>query len=235
MPRPRSRVRYGAAAGLAPTRLIARTVPTVDPWTAGEMFISPHVEERRRGLAILCGSEAARSSTLTLHLLATRVDEPDLGLRAQIVHTLADYFEIREREHRYPPEVRGAVAGLLRKYDRPQLVALLELHRAAREDRVALRPDSLLRLAERVPNASTLLTHIAADRGQPMLLRQSAIELIGQVCFSDAYAVLEGLLLRLEGRRAGQMTMMFAPSDWPEDQALLPALRETLGLLAEDQ
>lgn len=212
-----------------------RAVPTVDPWTAGEMFVSPHVEERRRGFAILCGTEAARASALTSHLLASRVDEPDLGLRAQIVHVLADYFEIREREHRYPPEVRGAVAGHLRKFDRPQVLALLDLHRAGREAKIALRPDVLVRICERIPNASVLLTHIAGDRSAPMPLRQSAIELVGQVGFTDAYPALQGLLLRLEGRRAGQLTMLFAPSDWPEDQALLPALRETLGVLVEDQ
>jgi len=237
VPRPRSRVRYnpGASSGLSPTRLAARPVPTVDPWTAGEMFISPHVEERRRGLALLCGAEAVRKSSLTLHLLASRLDEPDLGLRAQIVHALADYFEIREREYRYPPEVRGLVAGHLRNFDRPQVVALLELHQAAEVGRVALRADSLPRLTERIPNASSLLTHIAGDRGQPLPLRRSALALIGQVGFTDASAVLEGLLLRLEGRRAGQMPMGFAPSDWPEDQALLPALRETLVTLAADE
>ena len=227
-------MRY-SAAGLGQARLVPRAVPTVDPWTAGEMFISPHVEERRRGLAILCGSEAARCSSLTLHLLASRVDDPDLGLRAQIVHALADYFEMREHEHRYPPEVRGLVAGHLRKFERPQLVALLELYQAGREGRVGLRPDSLLSLAERIPNASNLLTNIAGDRAQLLRLRQAAIELIGQVGFTDAGSILEGLRLRLEGRRAGQLTMLFAPSDWPEDQALLPALRETLGLLVADE
>ncbi len=237
MPRPRSRVRYnaGASSGLAPTRVVPRPVPTVDPWTAGEMFISPHVEERRRGLALLCGAEAVRKSSLTLHLLASRVDEPDLGLRAQIVHALADYFEIREREYRYPPEVRGQVAGHLRNFDRPQVVALLELHQAAGQGQVTVRAESLARLTERIPTASTLLTHIAGDRGQPLPLRRSALELIGQVGFTDASSVLEGLLLRLEGRRAGQVAMMFAPSDWPEDQALLPALRETLVTLAADE
>src|SRR5258705_11370817 len=108
MPRPRSRIRYTAASAARP---LSRAVPSVDPWTAGEMFVSPHVEERRRGFAILCGSEAARASALTPHLLATRVDEPDLTLRAMIVNVLGDYFEIRGRGHRYPPEVRGAVAG----------------------------------------------------------------------------------------------------------------------------
>jgi hypothetical protein len=230
VPRPRSRVHYSSAAGLAPARVVSRAVPTVDPWTAGEMFISPHSEERRRGLALLCGTEVTRSSPLTIHLLASRIDEPDLALRAQIVTALADYFEIREREYRYPPEVRGLVAGQLRRFERPQLVALLELYEAG-----IARAQCLLRLAERIPNASSLLTRIAGDRAQPLALRQAAIELIGLVGFTDACPVLEGLRLRLEGRRAGQLTMLFAPSDWPEDQALLPALRQTLGLLAEDE
>jgi hypothetical protein len=30
------------------------------------------------------------------------------------------------------------------------------------------------------------------------------------------------------------MTMLFAPSDWPEDQALLPALRQALELISVD-
>ncbi len=235
MPRPRSRVRYSTTAGLAPARLVPQPIPTVDPWTAGEMFVSPHVEERRRGLAILCGSEAVRSAGLTVHLLVSRLDEPDLGLRAQIAHALADYFEFREWEYRYPPAVRGLVAGYLRKFERPQLLALLELHQAAREGRVTLQADSLLRLIERIPYASGGLTHIASDRALPLPLRQAAIELIGQVGFIDAGAVLEGLRLRLEGRRAGQLTMLFAPADWPDDQALLPALRDTLELLAADE
>ena len=236
MPRPRSRVRYSStSAPLAPARLVPRPVPTVDPWTAGEMFISPHVEERRRGLAILCGSEAARHSALTLHLLASRVDEPDLSLRAQIVQAMADYFEIREHEYRYPPEVRGQVAALLRKFERPELLALLELQPTAAGGDLAIRAESLSWLVERIPNASLLLTQLAGDRAQPLALRQSAIRLIGQVGFIDAGAALEGLRLRLEGRRAGQLTMLFAPNDWPEDQALLPELRETLVLLASDE
>src|SRR5260221_4383593 len=127
------------------------------------------------------------------------------------------------------------MAGLLRNFDRPQVMALLELHHAAGLGQVPLRADTLPRLTERIPTASSLLTHIAGDRGQPLPLRRSALELIGQVGFTDACSVLEWLLLRLEGRRAGQMTMLFAPSDWPEDQALLPALRETLVSLAADE
>ena len=76
---------------------------------------------------------------------------------------------------------------------------------------------------------------VAGDRGLALDLRTAAIDAIGQVGFTEAGPMLAGLALRLEGRRAGQMTMLFAPTDWPEDQALLPALKETLRLLAEDQ
>jgi hypothetical protein len=234
MPRPRSRVRYHPSAGLTPARSPARVVPAVDPWTAGEMFVSAHVEERRRGFAILNGSEAGRRSALTPHLLASRVDEPDLWLRAQIVHALADYYEIRGREFRYPPELRGAVTSAVRKFDRPQVLALLELHHACREAVVVVRSESLVRLWERLPNASSMLARLAGDRALPLALRQSAIESLGQVGFTDARPALEGLLTRIEGRRAGQVAMLFAPSDWPEDQGLLPALKTALAALQDD-
>jgi hypothetical protein len=235
MPRPRSRVRYQVAAGMAASRAPGRAVPAVDPWTAAEMFVSAHVEERRRGFAILNGAEAGRRSTLTPHLLASRLDEPDLWLRLEIVHALSDYYEIRGREYRYPPELRGAVTSAVRKFERPQVQALLELHHAAREGVLALRPEALVRLWERLPNAAPTLARLAGDRGFPLPLRQSAIEAVGQVGFTDARPALEGLLARIEGRRAGQLTMLFAPSDWPEDQALLPALKAALALLQEDE
>lgn len=231
MPRPRSRVRYQVGA----TNPSARAaVPSVEPWTAGEMFVSPHVEERRRGFAILCGADHTRASPLTAHLLASRLAETDLALRAQIVQALADYYELRDRQYRFGPEVRALVTGALRSFDRPQTLALLELYHAGRAGAVRLRPEGLLRVFERIPGASGLLTRLGGDRGLSVSLRQAAIEMIGHVGYVDARPALEGLLLRIEGRRAGQLTMLFAPSDWPEDEALLPALKETLRLLDEN-
>ncbi len=233
MPRPRSRVRYNLTAGPLRASLTPRSVPSVDPWTAGEMFVSPHVEERRRGLAILCGSEAARNSALTLHLLAARVEEPDRALRAQIAQALADYFEVRGREYRYPAEVRAALLSELRHFGPAQVVALLELHQPGGTGIV--NPEALRRVFERLPTGSSTLTRVAGDRSLPLPVRAAAIDMIGRVGYTDVGPVLEGLAGRLEGRRAGQLTMLFAPSDWPEDQALLPALKLTLRRLTEDQ
>jgi hypothetical protein len=199
------------------------------------MFVSPHVEERRRGFALLYGSETGRRSILTPHLLAARIDEPDLELRAQIVHSLADYYEIRGRDFRFPVELRGAVTGRLRKYEKAEVLALLELHQANREERLWVRLDCLVSLLERIPEASTQLTRFAGDRGLALPLRQSALELIGLIGFTDACPALQGLRLRLEGRSAGQQAMLFAASDWPEEQSLLPALIETLAILIDDE
>jgi len=221
------------AAPRPPARLAPRVIPSVDPWVAGEMFVSPHIEERRRGFAILQGAEAVRRSHLTIQLLSSRVDEADLALRAQIVQALAGYFEVRGLDYRYPAEVRAVVASHLRKYERPQLLALLELHRAARSGQVYLASDALTRLLERVPNAATQLVKLASDRGLAVQLRREAIELIGRVGFTDAKQALQGLEARIAGRRAGQIAMAFAPSDHADEQQLLPILRLTLQLLSE--
>lgn len=235
MPRPRSRTRYNVAVDLPPARLSPRVIPAVDAWMAGEMFVSTHIEERRRGFALLFGSEAARRSTLTPQLLASRVDEPDLNLRAEIVQALADYFEIRGRQYRYPADIRVAVVGHLRKFERPHVLALLDLQRAAREGAVKLKAESLACVLERIPNVSVHLARIAGERSVALGLRCAAIELIGVVGFMDALPALEGLEARLEGRRAGQLPMAFAPSDNPDDQHLLPALKETLQALRENE
>lgn len=234
LPRPRSRTRYDMALR-SPARLAPRVIPSVDPWIAGEMFVSPHIEERRRGFAILFGSEVVRRSLLTIQLLASRVDEPDFNLRAQIVQALADYFELRGLEYRYPVEVRVAAASHLRKFERPQLIALLELHQEARAGRVRLTADALSRLLERVPNAATHLTRLAGERGLALHLRREAIELIGHVGFTEAQNALAGLETRISGRRAGQLAMTFAPSDHADEQQLLPVLRATLQILSETE
>ena len=232
MSRPRARVQYQlAVVEPAPTRLPQRVVPAVDPWVAGEMFFSPHVQERRRGLALLLGSEATRRSPLVPQLLTARVDESDLGLRAQIFQALSDYFEVRERQYRYPPEIRAVVVGCLRKFDRPHWLALLELQGSNSAARVG--PEGLKDLLERIPDASARLVQLASDRSVVSGWRCAAIEIIGQAGFIDAPPLLTGLEIRLTGCTAGQLSLGFAPPDLPDDQALLPVLKETLQRLRE--
>jgi hypothetical protein len=232
MPRSPSRIEFQMAlVEPSPTRLPQRVVPAVDPWVAGEMFFSAHVEERRRGLALLLGSEATRRSPLVPQLLASRLDEADLRLRGQIVQALGDYFEVRDRKYRYPADVRAVVVGCLRRFEQPQLVAMLELLRS--RESIGLRFETLQALLERIPDAAARLGRLAGDRTVALELRRAAMELIGRAGLLDALPALTGLETRLEGHTAGQLTLGFAPLDAPEDQALLPTLKETLRRLRE--
>lgn len=232
MPRPRSRVKFQSVAAASPLRLRPR-IPAIDLWTAGEMFVSPHVEERRRGLAILVGTELARASNLTLHLLAARVVDPDLRLRADIVQTLAAYFEKRGLIYRYPADVRAALSNELRQLERPHLLALVELQYASTtQGLVALAPHWWL-LIDRIPHAAAHLLRFVTDHGLALPLRCAALELIGLVGFVEAIVPLAGLEARLAGRQAGQLAMRFAPADYAEAEALLPTLRATLQRLRQ--
>jgi hypothetical protein len=168
---------------------------------------------------------------LVPHLLHARFDEPDLGLRAQIIQALSDYFEVRERQYRYPPEVRAVVVGCLRKFDRPHWLALLELQSSNPAARLGL--DALKALLERIPDASACLAQLACDRSVAAALRCTAIEIIGQAGFTDTLASLAGLEMRLTGCTAGQLSLGLAASETPEDQALLPALQDALRRLRE--
>ena len=215
-------------------RLQPRTVPSVDPWIAGEMFVSQHLQERVRGFAILLGSEGLRRSPLTVQLLTARLDEADLGLRCQIIQAIGDYFELRGSEYRYPAEVRAGVAAQLRKFDRPEMQALLEAHLAAHEGAGRLTLDAQAHVLERVPAASALLVKLAYDRSVAVHIRRAAIDLLGKIGFTDALSALEGLQSRIAGRQAGQLAMAFAPADYADEGSLLPILQTTLDILRDD-
>jgi hypothetical protein len=197
------------------------------------MFLSPHVAERQRGLALLLGSEATRRSVLTAHLLAARVVEPEAPLRAAIVRALCGYFERRELVYRYPSEVRAQVVAELRRLGRAALVALLELQIAEAADEKLNLPDGWWLLFDRVPHAATLLARLVSDRDTALPLRQAALTIIARVGFTEARPALLGLEARLAGNAAGQLTMNFAPPAQAEDGALWPLVRETLRKLNE--
>lgn len=239
MPRPRSRVQYQEVAlpvspAPAPARLATpRVIPAVDPWLAGEMFVSQHVEERRRGFAILLGSETVRQSHLTTQLLVARLDEPDVSLRTQIIQALADYFEVRGNEYRYPPKLRAAVAGHLRKFGRTHLCLLLETCHAPSPEASPIHLASLPALIERIPDASTQLARLAGDRTLALATRRAALSLIEQMCLADTLPTLEGLVARLDGQTAGQLALTLPAADSPDDPCLVALLHNVLLHLRE--
>jgi hypothetical protein len=88
-----------------------------------------------------------------------------------------------------------------------------------------------VRILDACAFAGSHLTDILADIHTPIEIRQQAVELIGEVGFTDALPALEKLKNRLEARLNGQKTMPFAPLAGINESQLLPAIRKTLNSL----
>lgn len=198
--------------------------------TAAEQFLSPDAAERERGFEALMADRVARGSRLAAFLLAARVDEPDLPLRARIVAALAGYLDASAEASAEPGRQRGYVDALLRRFGREQVERLLETAAGGSQT----EGEALLTVLDRVPDISAHLTRLAAARLAEPALRHAALWAARELGLLDALPPLEGLEARLVGRQAGQLPMAFAPPADPADEALLADLRETIRALKAD-
>ncbi|MBI3763527.1 MAG: hypothetical protein HY260_16905 [Chloroflexi bacterium] len=202
-----------------------------DPWLAAEKFVSSDPQARREGLAILAGHLDLLFSPLVGFLLVCRIDEPDLTLRKQIACALARCFEKDDSLYLAPKETRDNLSVLLRRAGRMQVERFLEVLGDGAEPGVA---EAVVRLLDRIPDASILLTKIAADRLAPFATRFAAIVAVGELGAVGALPALAGLKTRIEGQLAGQIAMTFAPPSSPEEEKLIEALKTTIARLRED-
>jgi hypothetical protein len=199
-----------------------------DPWLAAEWLVSPDSDCRRDGLAALTADEAVLFTPLVTYLLATRIEEPDLALRRDVVAALARCLAGPGPGRLGGVPTRRFLLTLLAGLDRPRVERLLEV--AAGQ---AHCPEALA-LLDRVPNLGSLLTSIAADRQTPASLRAAAVAALGELGVLEALPALEGLKTRLEGQKAGQLAMAFAPPSDPDDGKLLAALEAAIAALHEN-
>jgi len=207
-----------------------------DPWLAAERFVSPDLQLRREGLAVLAADGGRRFSPLVVCLLASRLDEPDLILRGRIVGALARCFEAVGSTYTAPKETREFLSDLLSRLARPQMERLLEVagpsgNRNGGES--ASIAGAVTTLLDRIPQAPALLTKIAADRLAAFPTRYAAIAALGELGALEALPALEGLKSRVEGQKAGQLAMAFAPPPNPGDDKLLDILTLAIEALRE--
>lgn len=198
--------------------------PTV--WTAAEALTSPDLQARRAGLERLVQLGAARVSPLIAYLFATRLMEPDLGLRAEVVRALADIFAPDEAGRPAPDAVRQQVNEYLAHMRTRPIYALLQL---SSEDTDLEGPVATLLGVNCY--AGSHLSNILLDRKAPTAIRQQAARLIGKVGYVDVLPDLERLVSRLQAKLAGQQAMPFAPVSEEDELALLPELQQAISLL----
>lgn len=200
--------------------------PTV--WGACEELIVPDVAIRRKGLVRLLDLNAPRLSPLVTYLIATRLTEPDLGLRSQVVSALADLLVIGQDGLAAPVNVRRVLTTTLSNMSPITIMALLEVGvpEASMENSLAI-------LFNACPEAGVTLAEILSDRKNPLEIRFQAIRLIHLVGYLDTLSDLERLEARLESRAAGQQVMPFAPPPVQDEQTLLREIRATVQALRE--
>ena len=200
--------------------------PTV--WGACEELIVQDAAVRRKGLEKLLELKAPRLSPLVAYLFTTRLTEPDMELRKQVVAALADLLVIDQKGMAAPENVRRMLSAVLNQMNPVTINALLEVG--------AADPDMGNRLAilfNACPEAGCALAEILSERRNPLPIRFQAVRMIRIVGYLDTLSELERLEARLESRLAGQQAMPFVPPVAQDEQALLGEIRLALQALRE--
>jgi hypothetical protein len=200
--------------------------PTV--WGACEELIVQDAAIRRKGLEKLLELNAPRLSMLVTYLFASRLTEPDLGLRKQVIAALANLLVIDENGLAAPENVRRTLTAILSRMCPTTIMALLEAGAAD-----AGLENSLALLFNGCPEAGSTLVEILSDRRNLLEIRFQAVRFINLVGYLDTISDLERLEVRLESRIAGQQAMPFAPPAAQDEVALLGEVRAALLALRE--
>ncbi len=195
-------------------------------WSAAEGLTSPEVDLRRASLDRLLELGAPRLSPLVSYLLATRITDPDIGVRGKIVKALGGLFVADSNQQIAPEPVRRHLRAYLSQMRTRQIFSLLEV--------AAAYPDlesNIIHLLSSSPYAGNHLASILSERKNPLAVRRMAIHFIGKVGYLDAIPAMERLVTRLEARLTGQTTMPFAPPNEPDETSLLQPIQAALAAL----
>lgn len=195
-------------------------------WGAMENLISPDTSRRHAALDRLLKLNAPRLSSLVAYLLATRITDPDLSVRARVIRVIGDIYTPDERSQPISDSVKSALSSYLAQIDAGVVSGLIE---ASIFD--ASLFSHIARLLNYCPNAAAHLVEILMDRKASVEERRQATELIGMVGFLEALPSLERLYSRLGARIKGQQSMPFAPPPTQDEAELLPVVEKALAQL----
>jgi hypothetical protein len=195
-------------------------------WAAAEALAHPSVEVRQAGLQRLAEDGAARLSPLVVYLLATRLTDPDLSVRARVAQILGDVLAPDALGNSAPAEVRTTLKEYLSHMRVRQIFALLQVS--------VVHPEfehQIARLLNICSYAGAHLTELLGSRKAPLEVRKQAARYIGLVGYLDALPFLERIVTRLEGRLKGQQAMPFVPPAAIDELDLLPEAQTALSML----
>jgi hypothetical protein len=196
---------------------------TTRVWGAAEALTSPDLETRHLGLKLLVDQDAVRSQPLVAYLFLSRLTEPDIALRTQIVEALADV--VVQNGHGDPsaapsfPTLTTELMGMRTR----QIYALLQV-----VDFDTQTEPKVAGLLDYCSYAGSHLAHILSSRTLPLSLRKQAAHFIGRIGYLDALPALERMAARLETRCNGRSELGESNGD---DAELLSLIHSSLDLL----
>lgn len=195
-------------------------------WAAAERLADPEAKTRQEALRQLVDLNAPRLSPLVAYLVATRLADPDMEMRHQVVLVLGELLTV-DQEGRLADElVRQYVTTYLSQMRTRLVFSLLQV-----AERYQDADANIARLFNACPFAGEHLVEILADRTSAVSIRKKAIFFVGLVGYLDAIPALERLVARLEARQNGQQAMSFASTQSPGEGELLPELHQALASL----
>ena len=195
-------------------------------WSALEDLAAPQTERRFAAVERLVDLDAPRLSPLVAYMLATRLADPDLGVRKGVIKALGKIFSPDQKGLAVSTGVNSHVSSYLAQMRTRPIFALLE----AVDDSLELTAD-VARLLNACPYSGNHLADILADRKKPLNIRKQAAVFIGLVGFLDALPTLERMEVRLVSRLSGQQPMPFAPQEINTETELLPLIQEAVRVL----
>jgi hypothetical protein len=195
-------------------------------YEAAEAMIASEQAVRRSGLERLIELQVGRVSPLVGYLLATRLMEPDLELRVQIVKALAGILEVDDQGQLPATAVYTSVVHYLAGMRTRTIFALLQ---AAAFDS-SIEP-MVAKLLSHCSFAGTHLAEIITDRNAPLEIRKESVHFIGRIGYLDALPTLERQASRLESRRNGKNGFKGENQDGDNEATLLASIKEALETL----
>jgi HEAT repeat protein len=195
-------------------------------WNAIEALISPEASVRRAGILQITQLNAARLSPVAVYLIATRITDPDLEVRASVIIALGSVLNPGLGHQTATLVVRQQLAAYLSQIHTREAFALLQ----AAEFSHAL-VDQIASIFNSCPYAGNHLVFILSDRKTSMAIRKQAAFFLGKVGYQDAIPALERIEARLTARTNGQQAMPFAPLEREDEASLLPPIQEALRAL----
>jgi hypothetical protein len=207
---------FGSSSTVSPEYLMV-------VWSAAEALTSPDLATRWMGLERLVDSDAVSCSPLVAYLIATRLTEPDIELRARLVRTLAGVLSPSKSCQTVSQAVIHHLSNYLSQMGVSQVTALLQVA----EHESSTQP-SVAKLLGRCSLAGNYLADISVDRQVSQAIRRQSVYFIGLIGYLDALPALERLETRLESRLNGQQSFLEGPASGNDETSMLPLLREAL-------